>query len=217
MTTTETDTLVDELRTACLEGGLDIVKPFDTRSWTDAANPLPDVGIDAALGVLVGNTRALWPFVRGACARGVGHSVDAHVEDVVTRAARRTCGAQPHAIVWSHRHRPPFPMQRLAAAVGLATVSPSHLAIHPDHGPWWALRAAVVIGVSGRDIVSPVAFDVCAACDKPCLEPFEAARRTSDPRAWLAVRDACPVGRDQRYDDEQVRYHYRRAFDEPAR
>jgi methylmalonic aciduria homocystinuria type C protein len=25
---------------------------------------------------------------------------------------------------------------------------------------------------------------------------------------WVAVRDACPVGRAERYDDAQVRYHY---------
>jgi hypothetical protein len=27
-------------------------------------------------------------------------------------------------------------------------------------------------------------------------------------RAWVAVRDACPVGRASRYGDEQIRYHY---------
>lgn len=206
--------LVDQIRAACRDGGLDIVHPFDTRAFCDPAHALPDVGVEGALGVLIGNTRALWPFVRGACRDGDGHPVDAHVEAVVTSAARRVCDAWPHAIVWSHRFFPAFPMQRLAEAVGLATVSPSHLAIHPEHGPWWALRAALVIGVSARDVVAERAPDMCASCDKPCLEPFEAARTTTDWRAWLAVRDACPVGRDHRYDDEQVRYHYHRAFDE---
>jgi methylmalonic aciduria homocystinuria type C protein len=27
-------------------------------------------------------------------------------------------------------------------------------------------------------------------------------------RLWLAVRDACPVGREHRYSDEQIRFHY---------
>ena len=31
---------------------------------------------------------------------------------------------------------------------------------------------------------------------------------TRDWRLWLAVRDACPLGREHRYDDDQLRYHY---------
>ena len=27
-------------------------------------------------------------------------------------------------------------------------------------------------------------------------------------RLWLAVRDACPVGRAHRYSDAQIRFHY---------
>jgi len=27
-------------------------------------------------------------------------------------------------------------------------------------------------------------------------------------QAWLAVRDACPVGKAARYDDSQIRWHY---------
>jgi methylmalonic aciduria homocystinuria type C protein len=61
----------------------------------------------------------------------------------------------------------------------------------------------------------------CAACDAPCLSPFERARLISaatptDQRVtdhwkhWLAVRDACPFGREYRYTDAQIRYHYAR-------
>lgn len=27
-------------------------------------------------------------------------------------------------------------------------------------------------------------------------------------RPWLAVRDACPLGREHRYSEQQVAYHY---------
>jgi methylmalonic aciduria homocystinuria type C protein len=27
-------------------------------------------------------------------------------------------------------------------------------------------------------------------------------------RAWLAVRESCPVGREYRYCDAQIEYHY---------
>jgi hypothetical protein len=29
--------------------------------------------------------------------------------------------------------------------------------------------------------------------------------------AWIAVRDACPVGREGRYSDAQLEYHYTKA------
>jgi cyanocobalamin reductase (cyanide-eliminating) / alkylcobalamin dealkylase len=32
-------------------------------------------------------------------------------------------------------------------------------------------------------------------------------------RAWLAVRDACPVGREHRYGDDQIAYHYAKRRD----
>jgi methylmalonic aciduria homocystinuria type C protein len=36
------------------------------------------------------------------------------------------------------------------------------------------------------------------------------AKKVSESwRLWLAVRDACPVGRSSRYPDEQCEYHYR--------
>ncbi|MGC4063984.1 MAG: hypothetical protein QM784_04975 [Polyangiaceae bacterium] len=61
----------------------------------------------------------------------------------------------------------------------------------------------------------------CANCAAPCLLSFDAARRISaaaptDKRVtdhwthWLDVRDACPVGREYRYTDAQIRYHYAR-------
>jgi hypothetical protein len=61
----------------------------------------------------------------------------------------------------------------------------------------------------------------CGTCrDRPCVPALERARAaTSGGLAaslgpawapWLALRDACPVGRDARYSERQVRYHYAR-------
>ena len=36
-------------------------------------------------------------------------------------------------------------MLHLAEASGLAHVGPAHLAIHPQHGPWFGLRAVIVL------------------------------------------------------------------------
>jgi methylmalonic aciduria homocystinuria type C protein len=203
--------VVERLSAACAAGGYDVVAPFNVRQWSAQDHVLPEVGRDDALGVLIGNTRALWQHVRSACEVREAKPIDTHTERVVTQAARDVCGDARWTAVWAHSVSPAFPMQRLAAAVGLATLSPSQLAIHPEHGPWWALRAVVVGGVQGPKDEQP-AIDLCGPCDKPCLAPFERARGTHDWRVWLEVRDACPVGRSQRYGDEQIIYHYESAF-----
>src|SRR4051812_7089970 len=55
------------IREACAPHGLDLVQPF-AQPWYDQNVPaecaLPDIGRANALGVLIGNTRAIWaPFV----------------------------------------------------------------------------------------------------------------------------------------------------------
>ncbi len=213
--------LVERLSQACASQGFDVVAPFNRRRWSSSHAALPDVGLHDALGVVIGNTRALWRHVRHACQVRQGDPVDRYTEEVLTRIVSDTCAAVRHEVVWAHdvaaaegapNDAPqPFPMQRLAAEMGLASMSPSGLAIHPVHGPWWALRAVVVIAVPGpsRSVPAP---DICGPCHQPCVTPFERARGSNDWRLWLAARDACPVARAARYDDEQVAYHYRAAF-----
>src|SRR5262245_65502167 len=56
--------IAEDVRTRCAPAGLDLVQPFQV-GWynavVDDAYRLPDFGRRAALGLLIGNTRALWP------------------------------------------------------------------------------------------------------------------------------------------------------------
>jgi methylmalonic aciduria homocystinuria type C protein len=55
----------------------------------------------------------------------------------------------------------------------------------------------------------PCPKDMCAATCLPALERAMTARPDDASwQAWLAVRDACSIGRDYRYSDDQVHYHY---------
>ena len=102
------------------------------------------------------------------------------------------------------------------ANAGLAVLAPSHLAIHPTFGPWFALRAAIVVDVDGPP-PRPIPARACA-CDHGCGPALARALAAGPPtsadelrarwRLWLAVRDACPVGRAHRYPDDQLTYHY---------
>jgi methylmalonic aciduria homocystinuria type C protein len=106
-------------------------------------------------------------------------------------------------------------IQRLADEAGLAWLSPSHLCVHPTFGPWIALRAAIVIDVPAPPTTGAMA-PLCD-CDAHCLPKLQAALEAGEATSadvtqhwqhWVAMRDACPVGREHRYSDEQIAYHY---------
>jgi methylmalonic aciduria homocystinuria type C protein len=167
--------------------GFDIVQPFD--------GALLD-GTRRA-GLLVGNTRALWPrFVRE---RTPGPDpfdrfIESLIDPLVPGDARVFYG-----------HRQPFPpLQRIAVAAGLGSMSETHLVIHPVYGPWFALRAAIVMPGEPPPPVAPI---TSCTCGEPCRTALANAR-DDNWRSWVAVRDACPVGREFRYAEDQLELHY---------
>jgi methylmalonic aciduria homocystinuria type C protein len=200
----------------CREAGFDLLHPFNL-SWFVDDERLAAFDRPRALGMIVGNSRALWPlFVASERARREHrepgpHPLDEHCEQALLRAAQES-GVRT-SIHLGHDLARRLPIQRLAHAVGMAHLSPSHLCIHPDHGPWIALRAALVFDIDGPDESALPAPDPCSTCPRPCLEALRDAQADGRPldaswRLWVAVRDACPEGRASRYDDDAIRYHY---------
>jgi methylmalonic aciduria homocystinuria type C protein len=183
---------------------------------------LPSFGRENARAIVIGNTRGLWEHVQ------VG--TDAYVE----RAVRAAFPAAEHR--WAHQVPATIAIQRAAVIAGLAWLSPSHLCVHPEYGPWIALRAVVVLD----EPAPPARPRVPPPCDcaRGCGEAYARAIAAGVPRStaelrggasrrghrdegvgsaerepatwrlWLAVRDACPVGRAWRYADDQIAYHY---------
>ncbi len=201
------DTIHEAFRRGCREGGFDLVQPFDPR-WLDDVD-LGGHALGAApggLGFFVAHSRALWsPFL--AQRTDETHPLDRHCEQVVTRAAAGL--GVPARCFFSH-HEPHFPIQRVAEAIGFADLSPSHLSLHPEHGPWVGLRAVVIAEHAYAGAAPPPLPHPCEGCDRPCVEALSEAVAKAQPswRNWLAVRDACPVGRGSRYGAAQLNYHY---------
>jgi methylmalonic aciduria homocystinuria type C protein len=228
--------VVDEVESRCAAAGLDLVQPFQV-AWyncaVDDAFRLPDFGRSSALGVLVGNTRAIWPrFLDAVRANRPGlderHPLDSYVEATVLPALEPL--THRSEVRWAHNPPPcRVAMQRLAHVSGLAYLSPSHLSVHVTYGPWIALRAAVVIDIEGPSGPPPDPPNPCPDCESHCLPRFRdaIAEACATPaghaaierhwRLWLAVRDACPVGRSHRYSNEQIRYHYTKDRDDLRR
>lgn len=204
----------------CAALGFDLVQPFAVAAYNrtvPAAYRLPTYSRRDALGLLIAHTRALWAPFLAACRRDAALRADPHPLDRYTEtrlaALLRELGLRG-AVRGSHFRLPRrLAIQRLAALSGLAAVAPAGINVHPVHGPWIGLRAAIALdAVAPAAMLAAPARLACDACPQACLPAFARARATPDGpdawRAWLAVRDACPLGRAARYDDAQVRYHY---------
>ncbi len=173
--------------------------------------------------VLIGNYGPLlWPaFAAGR--RDEPDALDAWTRRMVDPIAA-SFGAQ--AVYPSDR--PYHPFQQWAQRAEPVHASPLGILIHPQWGLWHAYRAALLFadpveGLPARaDAASP-----CDSCrDKPCLTacPVGAFDGMSydvascgahllahrDPHCadlGCRARDACPVAREMRYPEPQVRFH----------
>jgi methylmalonic aciduria homocystinuria type C protein len=180
--------------------GLDIAHAFDTARVAEL------VPMSKRRGILVGNTRALWaPFVAAVHA---DRELAASSDPLDRYVERSIAAAFPGAPAWfSHRRYDGafLPFQKLAVATGLGVLAPTQLVIHPVYGPWFALRAIVLVDGDPPELAPPPRV---SCCDGDCGARLDVALASRDWRAWLAVRDACNVGRAYRYSDEQITYHY---------
>jgi methylmalonic aciduria homocystinuria type C protein len=236
------------VRQALADAGLDIVHAFDAHAVGALAQaeassrpirPLAKwahLSNGPRLGLLVGNTRALWPrFVAARDSLPERNPLDTYVEREVARAmasatvessaSAAASSAQSSSVFYSHRRYDSsfLPFQQLAVVTGLAAMSDGGLAIHPIYGPWFALRAVIVLDAANgavTDAVVGAPVDVPArspiakpcACTGACQERLDAAfADMNNWRAWLAVRDACSL-REWRYSDEQIAFHYTHAW-----
>lgn len=230
-------------RLAC--SGLDLARAFDASEYDAMARahgglrPLAAFVRPRPLALLVGNTRALWPHFLAAyrsdpALRAAPDPLDTWVAARVSDALASSPVASVLHLA-SDRGEHLVSMLRAAEASGLARTGPAHLAVHPEHGPWFGLRALVVFDADAHTATAPAPAaggreagagrtarreaaddaDPCRGCSAPCVVAMEraiAASASADGgaawTAWLAVRDACPVGRDSRYSEDQILYHY---------
>jgi methylmalonic aciduria homocystinuria type C protein len=216
--------LGERIGDTCARYGLDLTRSLRVGWYNQLVEPahrLPDFGRPSCLAVIVGNTRALWPHLARALRADAG--LAGH-PDPVDQYCERVLGAAvadvpaPCILRFAHEPPPRVAIQRLAHVAGLAYLSACHLSVHPVYGPWIALRAVVVVDVDGPaeapalaapcDCAGHCGPHLAAALARAGAGTPESAEVKRDWRAWLAVRDACPVGREHRYSEQQIRYHY---------
>ena len=214
--------LVDQLRSS----GFDIVHPFSWMALSDLSRETLNAIVNneqALCGLLIGNTARAWkPFLswlhQQSKWRQLEHPFEAYSERIIqTSCAELYADCQ---IFWAHETKAyVLPIQKIAHESGLAFLSAGQFNIHPQFGPWFALRALVLVATESAPAVKK-AYNPC----KPSIE-IRAARKfqqlrqqtltPADPhpiqnnwRAWLALRDLYETGKTYRYSEAQIRYHY---------
>ncbi|MDX2092680.1 MAG: hypothetical protein SFX73_32745 [Kofleriaceae bacterium] len=200
---------------ALASAGFEIAHVFDAHAVSAAGWERLATG--PRTGVLVGNTRTLWPHFIEATRTDAALAADANKLDRYT--VQTIDAAFPSApIYYAHRTYDGafLPFQRLAVATGLGALAPSQLVVHPAYGPWFALRAVVLLD-QNPPITPPPIAQPCV-CGAPCKDALDRALAEGTWQAWVGVRDACSL-RAWRYTNEQVEYHYTHAWPtvDPAR
>lgn len=119
------------------------------------------------------------------------------------------------------------PLQQLGKIAGWHHDSPMGVGINKKHGLWFAYRALFLID-SPLPLTQPLqSSSPCESCfDRPCIEvcPANALKSTesieiqscsrfrikkhSACKDRCLARECCPAALEQRYDREQISYHY---------
>ena len=190
--------------------------------------------------IVIGNGGgAFWSAYRAHVERHPGFDARQHPLDDFTAAIMET-----HVLPLAARHgvdaelrlpfrasEPPLSFVHLAEAAGLGRRSLLAVLIHPEFGPWIALRGALLID---EEIAAPrpaAHFDPCPSCvERPCITTCP-AKAVASPAGWdvwrcidyrvaheticpdrCEARIACVYGRAYRYPPDALAHHHRRAF-----
>jgi methylmalonic aciduria homocystinuria type C protein len=162
----EAKALIARLSTLLVDHGIDIIHPFNLACYNNylpkEAAPIPSTNPDDALAVLIGNTKCLWPYFIKYIADTPSlianeQPLDTYIEHNIQSAldTLSTNSILKYRVFYSHipvDHNQDdggsyyyVAMQHCAQASGLAYLDPSsHISLHANYGPWFALRAVVV-------------------------------------------------------------------------
>ncbi len=192
--------------------------------------------------VVIGNGGGgFWRAYRDHVARRpedaeLAHPLDAFTARVLTAYAlpvAERLGGRPALRLPFEEAAVPLSFVHLAEAAGLGRRSLLGVLVHPEFGPWMALRGAILVDAASPAARPAAGFDPCASCrDRPCVAACPGAA-VSHPAGWdvptcLAfrverggdnpcvdrchARVACVYGRHHRYPDDALAYHQGRAF-----
>lgn len=215
------DTRIEEIRAALSPHGIFVRGAVSI----DGDGPALLQGGSARSVVLLGNVGgSIWvPFsVWRQQNPDIADPLDAWSAAVIRPVAEALGGT-----AWFPSEKPWQPFQQWAMRAEGLRPSPLGILIHPDYGLWHGYRAAIGFAEPIQVPEPQLRSHPCDHClGKPCLTVCPARAVMPDRfdvpscRRYLAgegegscmqsgciARNACPVGSDFRYPDEQLRFH----------
>ncbi len=235
--------MLDALGRALAPFGLNLIGVAAPRDYDAIVPPSHRLGTTASAAiVVVGNGGGeFWAAYRAhvaadPTAESAAHPLDAfttHVMESVALPAVARLGIRAELRLPFRATTPPLSFVHLAEAAGLGRRSLLGVLVHPEFGPWMALRGALFVDVAVAAARPAAGFDPCPACpDRPCLAACPAGAVTN-PAGWdvprcidfrvargaanpcedrCHARVACVYGRAHRYPEDALVHHQRRAF-----
>ncbi|MBT3784604.1 hypothetical protein HOF92_06475 [bacterium] len=205
---------INNLKKLLNKAGFDLFQTFSVQDYNRRVNAENRFHSDSpGAGILVGNTRSIWPHFLGHLQLhdewiNRKNPFDDFVEFTLLECLRDL--PIKHRIRYAHRPEPfHISFQKLAQYSGLAFLSKSHLSVHPHYGSWFSLRAALVLEIGLQTTENELQENPCSSCEHGCIPAFQVAmRKDSTWREWLKVRDSCPLGKNHRFSEQQIEYHY---------
>lgn len=222
------------LRTRLAPAGLNLIGATSVAAYDAVAPPGWRLGAEHAgvrAIVVIGNGgRAFWDaFTRDGSRAGMRDPLDAFtratVEAAVAPLAPDVGGVV--RVVYPFDVRPPrLSFVHLGRCAGLGAPSRLGMLVHPEFGPWMALRAALLLPVVMEAPRPAARFDPCPACtDRPCETACPAGAVTA--RGWdipvcaahrlaergdacgggCQARIACVLGVAHRHPPEALAFH----------
>jgi hypothetical protein len=236
--------LIGELGRALAPFGLNLIgvaTPAAYDALVPASHRLPRCEATRSLVVIGNGGGAFWAAYRAHVEAHPGHADRAHPLDDFTTAVVEAQVVPvmerlgiTGALHLPHRETtPPVSFVHLAEAAGLGRRSLLGVLVHPEYGPWMALRAALFVDVALSAPRPAAGFDPCPSCAaRPCITACP-ADAVSHPAGWdvprcvgfrvdradanpcvdrCSARVACVYGRAHRYPDDALAHHQGRAF-----
>ncbi len=235
--------LVAELTRALAPFGLNLLGVASAAAYDALVPPSHRLGADHGGGIVViGNGGGrFWAAFRAHVAEhpalaATPHPLDAFTTHVLSEHAMPVAsrlGLRPVLRFPFEASAPALSFVHLAEAAGLGRRGLLGVLLHPEYGPWMALRGALLVDAVPAAPRPAAGFDPCPACvERPCVAACPGAAVTH-PDGWniprcidfrvargdgnpctdrCHARVACVYGRAHVYPADALAHHHGRAF-----
>ena len=189
--------------------GLDIFHPFEGNS------PLKKVLGDFSVGVIIGNSKSIWPnFIASLKKEPKLLELEDPFDNYIESVFSEYYFTENEKIFFTHYEYDEFsgyvPFVKLANEVGLSKLMKNNLLCHPVYGLWFALRGLILFnGPMDIEKVEAASFDISREIElNDYLARTESNHYSTDVDDLIRKRREFPMGQEHAYSPAQVMYHY---------